>query len=185
MGTSPEELEKLARLEALREDIEDAKDAASGGRVGYVGPYTSDEYPVGTPIPSSPLEQNVTPPKNRSKKSSGTVPSSKSKVLRILGVADDTVVHETLLEPSEVIDRVQALKEEIRRKKLLGGQAVQKSVDNHPSYKSSPEVSGEVRLVDPNEEARERGVPVTIKKDPFGNRVVIPLFPELKHKKKK
>ncbi|HMS31281.1 MAG TPA: hypothetical protein PJ984_02710 [Candidatus Saccharibacteria bacterium] len=185
MGTSPEELEKLARLEALREDIEDAKDAASGGRGGYVGPYTSDEYPVDTPIPSRPLEQNVTPPKNRSKKSSGTVPSSESKVLRILGVADDTVVHETLLEPTEVIDRVQALKEEIRRKKLLGGQAVQKSVDSHPSDEASPGVSGEARLVDPSELARELGVPVTVKKDSFGNRVIIPLFPEENYKKNK
>ncbi len=183
MGTSPEELEKLARLEALREDIEDAKDAASGGRGGYVDPYTSD-YSVNTPIPSRPLEQNVTLPKKRSKKSSGTVPPSESKVLRILGVADDTVVNEASLEPNKALELIMSLKKE-RARKRLGDQAVQKSIDTHPSGEFLPRVGESTRLVDPKELARELGVPVTVKKDPFGNRVVIPLFPELKHKKKK
>jgi hypothetical protein len=130
MGRSEEELRMLD---------EERREKRADNSGGYFDPYPDDDYPVNVETPSRPVKRRVEALPRSRNRPSGTVPSTESKVLRILGVADDSSVHETLLEPNEALERIKALKEERNRQKL-GGQAVQESVDSHPSGEGLPQV---------------------------------------------
>lgn len=182
MGMTPE------RMQELEEERREKRADNSGG---HVSPYLDTDDPsylVGT---IQPVEEQQKPQESRSRSprkppNTRTVPSGDSKVLRILGVGVDDGSDEVILEPNEALERIRDLKEE-RARYEIGDKAVRTSIKDHPSRGSLP--SGhrnrDVEQVNPRDLASELGVPVAVKKDPFGNRVITPLFPEPKYKKSK